>query len=90
MVKIIQNTKTKATHVLDVSQDKTAKTLCGIELKNFKEVDQWPPSCEVCYDATVSLNRDSVSEDDPDPLGLIDDDISDGAYWAMVHEFYGG
>jgi hypothetical protein len=28
--------------------------------------------------------------DDIDPLGILDDDMSDGAYWAMWQEVYGG
>lgn len=61
---------------------------------------QWKPTdakvtCQGCREVMWRLEHkhkrgDILTIDDIDPLGVLDDDLSDGAFWAIHYEMYGG
>jgi len=77
-MKVVRNPKTGARHIL--SEDENITTYCGQSAKEYKAVNE-KATCRIC----IHLCDDP----DVDPLGLLDDDMPDGAYWAMQNELYG-
>jgi len=75
--------KNRKSGIVHVSDDDNGQTLCEKVLKDFV-TGQFPITCPDC----IRIVEDEI-EDEFDPLGIIDDDMPDGAYWAMHWEIYG-
>ena len=65
--------------------DELAVILCGGRLADWEETEE-PIDCQGC----LSVIQQSEDDDEEyDPMGLIPDDIPDGAWHAMHYEIYG-